>query len=128
MPTALLNGIDIYFERRGDGPPVLFLNGSGATLAGSGILLDVFAARCDVLAHDQRGLGRTDIPLVRSALRTFKSRLPRFLSSRNFNMLCSDTWRHVTGHLYFIYGHEPRLRDTYRGIFILFTDMNQGKG
>ena len=62
MPTALLNGIDIYYERRGDGPPVLFLNGSGATLASSGILLDVFAARCDVVAHDQRGLGRTEIP------------------------------------------------------------------
>ena len=62
MPSASLNGIDVYFERRGDGPPVLFLNGSGATLASSGILLDVFAARCDVLAHDQRGLGRTEIP------------------------------------------------------------------
>ena len=62
MPNAELNGIDVYFERRGEGPPVLFLNGSGATLAGSGVLLDVFAARCDVLAHDQRGLGRTEIP------------------------------------------------------------------
>ena len=62
MPRASLNGIDIYYERRGDGPPVLFLNGSGATLARSGILLDVFAARCDVVAHDQRGLGRTEIP------------------------------------------------------------------
>ena len=29
MPTARLNGIDVYYERRGDGPPVLFLNGSG---------------------------------------------------------------------------------------------------
>ena len=62
MPRAALNGIDIYYERRGDGPPVLFLNGSGATLASSGILLDVFAARGEVLAADQRGLGRTEIP------------------------------------------------------------------
>ncbi len=62
MPTAAINGIDVYFERRGAGPRVLFLNGSGATLAASGVLLDVFAARCDVLAHDQRGLGRTSIP------------------------------------------------------------------
>ena len=62
MPSAELNGIDVYYERRGEGSPVLFLNGSGATLASSGILLDVFAARCDVLAHDQRGLGRTEVP------------------------------------------------------------------
>ena len=62
MPTASVNGIEIYYERRGEGPPVVFLNGSGATLEGMGILLDVFASRCDLLAHDQRGLGRTEIP------------------------------------------------------------------
>ena len=63
VPTASVNGIEIFYERRGDGAPVLFLNGSGATLAGMGILLDVFAARCELLAHDQRGLGRTEIPV-----------------------------------------------------------------
>lgn len=62
MPTARLNGIDVYYERRGDGPPVLFLNGSGSTLDGMRILLDVFTDRVDLLAHDQRGLGRTEIP------------------------------------------------------------------
>ena len=62
MASALVNGIGIYYERRGDGPPVLFLNGSGATLAAMKVLLDVFASRCDLLAHDQRGLGRTEIP------------------------------------------------------------------
>lgn len=62
MPTAHLNGIDVYFERRGAGPPVLYLNGSGATLAGMQILLDVFAPRCDLLAADQRGVGETEIP------------------------------------------------------------------
>ena len=56
------HGIDIYVERRGSGPPLLFLNGSGQTLAGVGPLLDVVAARFDLVAHDQRGLGRTSIP------------------------------------------------------------------
>ena len=32
MPTVNANGIDIYYERRGEGPRLLFLNGSGATL------------------------------------------------------------------------------------------------
>ncbi len=62
MATASVNGIEIFYEREGSGLPVLFLNGSGATLAGMGVLLRVFAARCDLLAHDQRGLGRTTIP------------------------------------------------------------------
>ncbi|HEY1740479.1 MAG TPA: alpha/beta hydrolase [Acidimicrobiia bacterium] len=62
MPTAFVNGIDVYFERDGSGRPLLFLNGSGSTLEGSKLLIDPFRARCDVLAHDQRGLGRTTIP------------------------------------------------------------------
>jgi pimeloyl-ACP methyl ester carboxylesterase len=62
MPTARLNGIDVFYERRGAGPQVLFLNGSGATLAGMRVLLDLFAARVDLLAHDQRGLGETEVP------------------------------------------------------------------
>jgi pimeloyl-ACP methyl ester carboxylesterase len=62
MPTSRINGIDVYFERRGAGPRLLFCNGSGATLETSGFLVDIFAARCDVLAHDQRGLGRTEVP------------------------------------------------------------------
>jgi 3-oxoadipate enol-lactonase len=62
VPTASVNGIEIHYERRGEGRPLLFLNGSGATLATSGMLLDPFAAAAEVLAHDQRGLGLTSIP------------------------------------------------------------------
>jgi pimeloyl-ACP methyl ester carboxylesterase len=62
VPTVSANGIEIYFERRGSGPPLLFFNGSGATLETTGFMLDPFVARFDVVAHDQRGLGKTSIP------------------------------------------------------------------
>ncbi|MFO1538455.1 MAG: alpha/beta fold hydrolase [Actinomycetota bacterium] len=62
MPTARLGDLDVYYERRGEGPRLLFCNGSGATLATTALLLDPYVARFDVLAHDQRGLGRTDVP------------------------------------------------------------------
>jgi len=62
VPVATLNGLDVYFERNGSGPRLLFLNGSGATLASSGQLIDVFRSSFDVVAHDQRGLGRTSVP------------------------------------------------------------------
>jgi 3-oxoadipate enol-lactonase len=62
MPVTSANGIDLYFERRGEGPRLLFFNGSGATLSTSGPLIWSFADRCDVVAHDQRGLGRSAIP------------------------------------------------------------------
>ena len=57
-----LNGIDVYYERGGSGPPLLFCNGSGATLETSALLIEQFRQHFDVVAHDQRGLGRTSIP------------------------------------------------------------------
>jgi pimeloyl-ACP methyl ester carboxylesterase len=62
VPTADVNGIRLHYERSGSGPPLLFLNGSGATLETTGFLLSPFAQRTDVVGHDQRGLGRTSIP------------------------------------------------------------------
>ena len=62
MPAVVANGIELYYERRGRGPGLLFFNGSGATLASSAPLIWSFADRFDVVAHDQRGLGRTEIP------------------------------------------------------------------
>jgi 3-oxoadipate enol-lactonase len=62
MPTAAVHGIDLYYELRGTGPRVLFLNGSGATLASSAMMIAPFTERLEVLAHDQRGLGQTSVP------------------------------------------------------------------
>lgn len=62
IPTISANGIGIYYERSGSGPRLLFLNGSGSTLAASSLLLAPIAKRFDLVAHDQRGLGRTDVP------------------------------------------------------------------
>jgi pimeloyl-ACP methyl ester carboxylesterase len=62
VTTTRLNGIEIHFERSGTGPRLLFLNGSGSTLANSGFLLAPFRARCEVVAHDQRGTGETSVP------------------------------------------------------------------
>jgi pimeloyl-ACP methyl ester carboxylesterase len=62
VPTVAVNGIDVYYERSGDGPRLLFLNGSGSTLETSALLIETFTGEFDVVAHDQRGLGRTSVP------------------------------------------------------------------
>src|SRR3954471_13095426 len=62
MPTINGNGIDIYYEQRGSGPRLLYFQGSGQTLKKSGVMIDGFAKQFDVVAHDQRGLGQTEIP------------------------------------------------------------------
>lgn len=62
MPTVRANGILLYYERHGEGPPLLWCNGSGSTVAEAALLLRPFTERFEVLIHDQRGLGRTEVP------------------------------------------------------------------
>ena len=62
MPTCELSDVTLHYETFGSGPRVLFFNGSGATLATSAPLVNALAKNCEVLAHDQRGLGKTSVP------------------------------------------------------------------
>ena len=62
MPEQRVNGVDLYFEHVGTGPRLLFLNGSGATLEVVGPLISMFASQFEVLADDQRGLGKSGMP------------------------------------------------------------------
>ena len=81
MPTAHVNGIDIYYERSGKGKRLLFFNGSGATLAHTGPLLEPFRARFEVLVHDQRGLGRSEIPPGSYSMKDYASDAEALLDS-----------------------------------------------
>lgn len=62
MPTAQLNGIRVHFERSGAGPRLLYINGSGSTLERARPTLDALRPHFDLAAHDQRGLGLTEVP------------------------------------------------------------------
>ncbi len=65
MPTAHLNGLNFHFERTGDGPPLLFISGTGGDLrVQPNVFASPLAKAFDLLAYDQRGLGRTDKPDV----------------------------------------------------------------
>ena len=62
MPTVVANGIELFYERWGHGPRLLFLNGSGSSIATSELLIKLFTNDFEVLVHDQRGLGQSAIP------------------------------------------------------------------
>ena len=65
MPTITVNGLQMHHERAGSGPPLLFISGTGSDLRNKPNVLDGPAVKeFDVLAYDQRGLGRTDKPDV----------------------------------------------------------------
>ena len=62
VPHVQANGIDVFYERWGNGPPLLFLNGSGSSIATSELLIKLFTSDFDTLVADQRGLGESEIP------------------------------------------------------------------
>lgn len=70
MPFATLRGIEFYYEqagleRPGSGPRLLFLNGTGGDLRHKPRLVDgPLSSNLEILAHDQRGLGRSGKPDV----------------------------------------------------------------
>ena len=63
MPFIRAGEIDLYYERKGNGPPLLFISGSGGDLRNTPNVFDgPFPKRFDTLAYDQRGLGRSAKP------------------------------------------------------------------
>jgi 3-oxoadipate enol-lactonase len=65
MPIAKLPGLDLYFERAGEGPPLLFISGTGGDLRVKPNVFDgPLAKQFDLLAYDQRGLGQSEKPDV----------------------------------------------------------------
>jgi 3-oxoadipate enol-lactonase len=65
MPTAHVNGLDIYHEQAGSGPPLLFISGTGGDLRNKPNQFDgPFPKAFDMVSYDQRGLGRSAKPDV----------------------------------------------------------------
>jgi 3-oxoadipate enol-lactonase len=63
MPFTTVNGLELYFERTGSGPPLLFISGTGGDLRIKPNVFDGPLAKAfDLLAYDQRGLGQTEKP------------------------------------------------------------------
>ncbi len=62
MPFAAVNGIDVYFELHGAGPPLLNISGSGNDLRRSPASVLPVNKAFETLSFDQRGLGQTSKP------------------------------------------------------------------
>jgi 3-oxoadipate enol-lactonase len=63
MPFIPAGDLSLYYERQGEGAPVLFISGTGSDLrVRPGIMDGPLPKHFDVLAYDQRGLGQTAKP------------------------------------------------------------------
>ena len=59
MPYAAVNGLNLYYEIHGDGPPLLLINGGACAIEVPPLGLSAFAAERRVIAYDPMGHGRT---------------------------------------------------------------------
>lgn len=62
MPLAEINGIHVYHETRGEGPPLLLILGLAGDVSEYTRLIDGLASHHRVVAFDNRGAGRSDRP------------------------------------------------------------------
>ena len=63
MAYAHVRGLNMYYEIHGNGPRLLFVGGSAGDLRQRPNVFDSpLIEAFSVLAYDQRGLGRTDVP------------------------------------------------------------------
>ena len=62
MPTAKVNGINIYYESHGDGFPLVFAYGIGGNTTEWEPQVPVFSQRYRFIVWDPRGHGRSECP------------------------------------------------------------------
>jgi len=69
MPVVQVGGIDIRYELGGSGPRLLYISGTGGDLRlRPGVFEGPLPGRFEVLAFDQRGMGRSSKPDIRYAM------------------------------------------------------------
>lgn len=59
MATATINGVELFYDERGSGPPLLLVHGTGAYADLWTPVLDGLARSFRVISYDRRGFGRS---------------------------------------------------------------------
>jgi len=59
MPTIALDGVDLYYEEHGSGPPVLLIHGNGGVVELWGEVIEALAPDHRVIVPDRRGFRRS---------------------------------------------------------------------
>ena len=71
MPKLHTRDIDIYYKITGEGEPLLFIHGLGASMKSWQMQIPVFSEHYKVITFDLRGHGRSDKPLERYDISMF---------------------------------------------------------
>jgi pimeloyl-ACP methyl ester carboxylesterase len=90
VPTLALADVELYYEVRGEGAPLLLIGGLAADSQSWLPILPLLATRCRVITCDNRGVGRTvpqDVPNSIKAMADDCVALVRHLGLNSLNVL-----------------------------------------
>ena len=86
MPFISVGDIRIYYEIQGKGPRLLVISGTGGDLRRKpSIFESPLAAHFEILAYDQRGLGRTDKPDIPYSMADYAADAAGLLDALGWN-------------------------------------------
>jgi 3-oxoadipate enol-lactonase len=86
VPIVRTDRIELYFERAGAGPRLLFISGTGGDLRNKPNVFDGPLARSfDLLAYDQRGLGQSEKPDVACCMADYADDAAALLEARGWD-------------------------------------------
>ena len=71
MPKIRANGINIYYEVYGSGEPILLIMGLGGSILGWHSQIPALSQHLQVIALDNRGTGRSDMPASEYSMSLF---------------------------------------------------------
>jgi len=71
VPKVKVNDIQLYYEVRGEGEPLVLIMGLGANTRGWDMQVPAFSREFQVVAFDNRGSGRSDKPASSYSMRLF---------------------------------------------------------
>lgn len=79
MAFLQINGIELYYERTGQGEPLLLIHGLGSSALNWELQVASFARQYQVITYDQRGHGRSSKPPGPYSMQTFAEDAARLL-------------------------------------------------
>jgi 3-oxoadipate enol-lactonase len=89
VPVTRANGLNIYFERAGSGPPLLFISGTGGDLRTKPNVFDgPLPKSFEVLAYDQRGLGRSEKPDTPYTMADYADDAAALMAEQGWDQAC----------------------------------------
>src|SRR5712692_10153861 len=62
MPTVRVNHVELYYERHGEGAPLLFISGLGGHTGEVPHLVESYRRHLQFIGYDNRGCGRSAKP------------------------------------------------------------------